>query len=205
MKTDGKKRPIVGRLLFIVCCALMVCCLAVSFVTAAESEQFTPTEVQPNDFIEPLRQSALAGSAEAQFELGLIFEYGRGVEQDDAQAAYWYKQSADQDFPDSLYRLAVFSDNGWGQPVNKERAFKLYKSAAEKGHTLAQHDVAMMYYQGSGVRQDVVQAYKWLKIAELNGSPLMQKHLRRIQRDMTSDEIKEAEFFANQWAGQSGI
>ena len=204
MTADVRIKPATMRLLFIVFCAIAACCLT-SFALASDSHNTSTDHTQSTDQFNQLQQSANKGSAESQFELGVLFEYGRGVQQDDVQALQWYEKSAAQGFPAGLYRLAVLLDNGWGQAVDKKRAFKLYKSAAEKGHTLAQHDVAIMYFTGSGVRKNLVQAYKWLKIAELNGSPLMQKHLRRIKREMTLNEIKEAEFFANQWAGQSGI
>src|SRR5690242_9592091 len=35
------------------------------------------------------REAAIRGNATAQFNLGLMYLSGRGVEQDDTQAAYW--------------------------------------------------------------------------------------------------------------------
>ncbi len=201
MKAGVRKKPEIWRLLFIVFCAVAICCFS-SFVLASGTDNAATVQSLNSDQIEQLKHSAEQGSAESQFELGVLFEYGRGVEQDDLQAAHWYEKSATQGFPEGLYRLAILLDNGWGQAINKERAFKLYKSAAEKGHTLAQHDVAIMYFQGSGVSKDIVQAYKWLKIADLSGNPLMAKHLKRIKRHMTFDEVEQAEFFANQWVMQ---
>jgi len=79
--------------------------------------------------------------------------------QDDSAAVLWYGKSADQNYASAQYRLAVLVDNGWGHPVDKEKAFGLYESAAERGHELAQHDTAIMYFKGSGVHKDLVQAY----------------------------------------------
>jgi len=50
-----------------------------------------------------------------------------------------------------------------------------------------------------------VQAYKWLKIAELSGNPLMHKHLRRVAKEMSADEIKKAEYLAKHWIEEPGI
>jgi len=145
------------------------------------------------------------GSATAQYELGLLFEYGRGVTQDDAIAAFWYEKAAAQFFTNALYRLAVLYDNGWGQKPDKEKALVLYKTAAEKGHHLAQHDLAIMYFQKSDTPQSRLEAYKWLKIATVGGSPLMQKHLRMVAKKMSPDEIRVAEYLAQQWLEDSGI
>lgn len=183
-----------------------------------DSSDLTPSDLTPsnqasNDLTHvdtPIPQKHAAvydaaknGSAEAQFELGLLFEYGRDVNQDDARALKWYKKSAAQEFSNAQYRLAVLSDNGWGTPLDKEKAFKLYESAAENGHELAQHDVAIMYFEGEGVTKNRIQAYKWLKIAIANGSELMQKHLNMVMLEMSSDEIGVAEHLANEWVESS--
>jgi len=146
-------------------------------------------------------QLAIGGSASAQYELGLRYEYGRGVSQDDVSAVYWYKQSATQEFVNAQYRLAILYDNGWGTAPDKQKALTLYRTAAEKGHTMAQHDLAIMYFEGSEAPRSPLQAYKWLKIAVVGGNPLMEKHLRMIATEMSEDEVKTAEYLANEWLG----
>ena len=42
------------------------------------------------------RQSAEQGDTAAQFNLGLIYDLGRGVPQDKAEAARWYRMVAEQ-------------------------------------------------------------------------------------------------------------
>ena len=42
------------------------------------------------------RQRADQGDADAQYDLGLMYDSGRFVPQDDAQAVAWYRQAADQ-------------------------------------------------------------------------------------------------------------
>jgi len=148
---------------------------------------------------------ASAGSATAQYELGLLYEYGRGVDQSDSIAVFWYEKSADQHFADANYRLAIFYDNGWGLHPNKKKALELYQVAAEKGHSLAQHDLAIMYFQGSDAPKNLLQAYKWLKIAVMTGNPLMQKHLIVVAKHMSADEIEVAEYLAEEWVEYAGI
>lgn len=173
-----------------------------TMVTAdtAAGENLLNTEQQKQ-----LYREAVAGDAHAQFELGSLFEYGRGVEQDDSIAADWYEKSALQQFSSAQYRLAVLLDNGWGRESNKEAAFALYKAAAESGDELARHDVAIMYFQGVGTKKNLVQAYKWLKIATLNGSPLMQKHLGVVAGEMSAEEIELASALAEGWETETGL
>jgi TPR repeat protein len=171
--------------------------LIASPASLAQNKSTPNTETFDN-----LHDSASNGSAEAQFELGIMFEYGKGVAQDDAMAARWYEKAAAQQFTEAQYRLAVLYDNGWGMKTDKKKAFRLFEAAAKSGHELAQHDLAMMYFGGTGTPKNLVQAYKWLQIAVLNGSSLMQKHINRISAQMTSDEIDYANYLAHNWQDQ---
>lgn len=204
MKFGFRIKCMKSQSLCILLFASTIFCVA-PLVNAADVDCLANRSGQNLNDYEQICKSALNGSAESQHELGLRFEYGRGVEQDDVSAVYWYEKSADQGYSSAQYRLAVLIDNGWGHPIDKEKAFDLYKSAALKGHELAQHDLAFMYFEGSGIDKDLVQAYKWLKIAVLSGNPLMQKHLRKVRQEMTSHEIKVAEIYASKWQGYPGI
>lgn len=169
---------------------------------ADDSEPHTAPDTQIVSVadIEKLRSSAQSGSGAAQYALGLRYEYGRGIDQSDSQAMFWYKKSAVQGVASAQYRLAVLLDNGWGGTVNKQQAFAWYKAAAEQGIALAQHDLAIAYFQGSGTERNLMQSFMWLKIADLNGSPLMQKHLKLVAAEMTADEIETARHLADYWA-----
>jgi len=178
-------------------------CLCSSVATAGGVKELPELTIDASPQYQQLHHLATEGSASAQYELGLVFEYGRAVTQNDAAAAYWYEQAAAQNYVDALYRLAILNDNGWGCPADKAKALKLYEIAAEFGHSLAQHDLAMMYFQGSGAPKSLLQAYKWLRIADINGNPLMGKHLRRVSKEMSSGDIEEAEHLARQWVANA--
>ena len=48
---------------------------------------------------------------------------------------------------------------------NYHQAFPIFKELAEQGHSAAQFNLALMYTDGKGVRQDYAQAVKWYKAA----------------------------------------
>lgn len=172
-------------------------------VTAADSDSRGRIDGPVSIELAVLHQTALNGSAESQYQLGELLEYGRDLPQNDLKAAYWYEKSATQDYGSAQYRLGVFYDNGWGVPVNKEKAFVLYKAAAENSIELAQHDLAIAYLQGSGTTKNLLQAYMWLRIADLNGSQLMQKHLKVVAAEMSLAEIETAKNLAKNWLEKS--
>ena len=174
-----------------------------TLVAAAEprpgrSPEAMPTAQSPAGLTE-LRLLAERGQATAQFDLGAMYEYGRGVAQDDVEAVKWYRKAAMQGVDDAQYRLAVLYENGWGVPKSNSEAVTWYRSAAEQGHALAQHDLAFMYVAGSGVPQDYVRAYMWLDIAVALGSAVMVKHLKSVADNMTLTQISEARRMAREW------
>ncbi|MET0271863.1 MAG: tetratricopeptide repeat protein, partial [Phenylobacterium sp.] len=62
------------------------------------------------------RDLAEAGDAKAQLALGLIYDLGRGVPRDQAQAVGWYRRAAEQGDGDAQFNLGVMFYNGWGTP-----------------------------------------------------------------------------------------
>jgi hypothetical protein len=75
------------------------------------------------------------GCSEAQFNLGKMCEEGRGVKQDYAQAAHWYRKAAEQGHSDAQYNLGVLYDNGQGVPQDGLQAALWYRKAREDGPT----------------------------------------------------------------------
>lgn len=49
--------------------------------------------------------SAMQGNSRAQYNLGVMYKYGKGVEQNAAEAAKWYRLAAEQDYTSAQYVL----------------------------------------------------------------------------------------------------
>ncbi|GHV95058.1 hypothetical protein AGMMS50293_13780 [Spirochaetia bacterium] len=45
---------------------------------------------------ELFRKSAEQGNPDAQFEFGICYDFGRGLEKDKSKAAQWYRKAAEQ-------------------------------------------------------------------------------------------------------------
>ena len=45
------------------------------------------------------RSAAEQGHARAQFNLGIMYDNGRGVPGEDAEAMMWWRSAAEQDYP----------------------------------------------------------------------------------------------------------
>ena len=55
---------------------------------------------------------ANAGDAAAQFNLALMYDFGRGVPQDDVKGAAWYRQAAEQGYAKAQYNLGFMYATG---------------------------------------------------------------------------------------------
>ncbi len=80
-----------------------------------------------------LKASAEAGDAEAQFNLGVLYEKGIGVPQDWEEAAEWYRKAAEQDHADAQNKLSECYYNGTGVPQDEKQAIYWYHRAAKLG------------------------------------------------------------------------
>ncbi len=180
---------------------IAMCCLLATPIWAQDHNSGFE-ETQPADFASATsewRRMAEQGQAAAQYNLGIMYEYGRGVRQNDVEAAKWYRKASVQGVSVAQYKLGIMYDNGWGVPPSDTEAVRWYSNAAEQGHPLAQHDLAFMYVAGTGVAQDYLRAYMWLNIAVARGNNLMIKHLNSISEHLTPAQIVEAQQMAREW------
>lgn len=71
-----------------------------------------------------LIEQAKAGDPKAQYTLGYDYYKGRkGTPQDFAQAAVWWRKSADQGFPQAQNNLGVLYNSGQGVPQSFSEAY----------------------------------------------------------------------------------
>jgi TPR repeat protein len=78
-------------------------------------------------------KAARQGLANAQYQLGLLYERGEGVAPDDAQAARWYRDAAAQGEIPAQARLGLMYLEGRGVPQDDVLAYAWLALAAEGG------------------------------------------------------------------------
>ena len=105
-----------------------------------------------NDAIDLLQKSAKAGNAKAQYELGNLYWMNRDslipIERDTLMAIKWYEKSADQCYAQAQYSLAYIYENARDNLKNSQRAFDLYKAAADQGFVDALYRMGRIYQYG---------------------------------------------------------
>ena len=88
---------------------------------------------------------ARQGHANAQYNLGVMYDKGHGVPRNKVTAIKWYKRAAEQGVTLAQYNLGVIYEKGTGVRQNYKVAVEWYTSAAQNGNANAQNNLGIMY------------------------------------------------------------
>jgi len=111
------------------------------------------------------KELADLGDAVAQKCFGWCCQSGIGGDTDLAMAQTYYKLSAAQQNSEALFRLGALSSKGEGDiPQDYVLAANYFKKGAILANAASCHDLAVLYYYGNGVDQDIVEAKRLLKL-----------------------------------------
>ncbi|PKP89146.1 MAG: sporulation protein [Alphaproteobacteria bacterium HGW-Alphaproteobacteria-16] len=130
------------------------------------------------------RGPAVAGDADAQFNMGQAYKLGRGVPTDQAMAEEWYRKAALQGHPqaEENYGLALFEGG------KREQAVTWLQKAAARGAPRAQYVLGTMYFNGDGVTKDWVRAYALTARASAQGLPQAATAQAQMDRYITLED-----------------
>jgi TPR repeat protein len=137
--------------------------------------------VQPNgkESIRLLTEAAGQGYAPAEYELGRIYLYGRGVPADYAQALQWESKAAEQGDARAQRDLAFMYERGFGVTADPAQAADWNRKAAAQGNAEAQLHLAKALDEGTGVNKDAKEARQLYAQAARQENPEAQMELAR--------------------------
>ena len=145
----------------------------------------------PQDDAEAVRWYRLAaeqGHADAQSNLGVMYDTGRGVPQDDAEAVRWYRLAAEQGHAiaqrrlDEMLKSRADADGDYQKGLNAYNkrdyatALRELKPLAEQGDA-ARRQPGLDVRNGRGVPQDDAEAVRWYRLAAEQGHAWAQNNL----------------------------
>lgn len=125
-------------------------------------------------------QLAEQGNVDAQFQAGMIYAMGRGVAEDDKQAAYWFGKAGAQGHREAQTKLGFMYAIGKGVAQNSSFAVDWFYKAAEQGDSTAQYNLGLIYAQGEGMAKDTSLAFSWYSKAAAQGDARAQYKLGDI-------------------------
>ena len=103
-------------------------------------------------------KAAELGDAEAQNEVGELYEAGNGFLQDHKKSHYWYEKAAAQGNAWALYNLGSLYWYGYVVERDDKKARTYFESAIAKGNPSAFWALGAMYFHGHGVSKDIGKA-----------------------------------------------
>ncbi|MGD9538200.1 MAG: EamA family transporter [Alphaproteobacteria bacterium] len=150
------------------------------------------------------RLAAAQGSAEARFNLGVMYANGRGVAADATEALRLYREAAALGVADACNNLGHMYEKGLGVAQDHAEAAAWYRKAAMRGKPYAQHNLGALYANGQGIAQDSLQAYVWFTLAIAHHEPGAARELsaqarEQVKRRLSAEQIAEAERIAAGW------
>lgn len=95
--------------------------------------------------LEEFRVAAEKGDDAAEYNLGLLYEKGLGVEQDHDAALRWYRKGAQKGYAPSWYSLGLMYLNGQGVDADPEEGREWLEKSAQKGYAPAQFTLGVFH------------------------------------------------------------
>jgi TPR repeat protein len=108
-----------------------------------------------------------------------MFLFGKGVDEDDAEAIRWYRKAADQGLASAQASLGFIYEFSESLPANLGESVRWYRLAADQGNAEGQYRLGVLYRDGRGVPQDYIQAYQWFSRAAANSDTAYQEDATR--------------------------
>lgn len=139
-KSRVPRRELVKSMIRSICAICGAALFALSLGLAAPAwadSQAADDALKRGDYETALREYlelAEAGNPKAQYNIGVLYDLGNGVEQDRAEAAIWYRKAADQGHEKAQFNLGFLYANGDGVTQELVLAYKWLELADISGH-----------------------------------------------------------------------
>jgi hypothetical protein len=101
------------------------------------------------------------GDAYGCYNLGRMYYYGEGVQEDYFKAVELFTKACDGGYARGCKNLGDMYENGEGVRQDYSKAVELFTKACDMGNAGGCNSLGLMYEFGKGVRQDYEQALKY--------------------------------------------
>nr|WP_312491260.1 SPOR domain-containing protein [Sphingomonas sp.] len=149
--------------------------------------------------VEEWRPAAIAGDADAQFNLGQAYKLGRGVPVDPTLAESWFRKAAAQGHLQAAdnYGLAMF------QSGKRADAVPWLEKSVARGEPRAQLVLGTMLFNGDGVTRDYPRAYALMTLASQNGLKAASETLAQMDQYITPADRQKGIQLVQQYAARA--
>jgi Sel1 repeat len=181
--------------------ALALSLLLVSTLSLADNDIWTA-------LFKTKLNEATDGDSAAQYDVGTMYQNGRGVAADRNKAVEWYRKAAAQNYASAVSRLKLMDENavrfkktqalaakgdsesqydlgnmylmGVGSDIDYNSAIQAFEQSANTGNDKAAYKLGLIYYEGTGVRGNPATAFNWFSMAAEHNFPAAQYYLGKM-------------------------
>lgn len=135
------------------------------------------------------QKAADSGDSVSQCYLGIMYDLGQGVNQNDLLAIKWYKESAKNGCLPALNNLGRL----YVKMKNFKEAAIFFEQAAKKGYLPSVYEMGVLYEDGTGVEKNISKAETMYKIVADRDNPIALNALayRWAQQNNNLDEAEK--------------
>lgn len=115
------------------------------------------------------QRAAKLGHVSAQYNVGVAYANGDGVQTSIINAVRWWRLAAISGSVNAQFNLGIIYLRGEGIRHDPVEAVRWWGKAAEQGDPAAQYNLGALYANGQGVSRDVKTALSWWMRAAAQG------------------------------------
>ena len=188
--------------IFSIVCASSIFLLLLSSTVALADYEDGVEAAFSGDYDTAFKEFTIAaeeGLSLAQYNLGILYFTGQGVEQDFDEAFEWTKRAAEQGHLNAQFNLGSLYLDGQGTQVSVLEGVNWFTQAAKNGHANSAYTLAKMHQEGDFVDSDLVLAHAWAAQSEINEHPEASSLKKEIAQDLSTEEIRQARRIFATW------
>lgn len=129
------------------------------------------------------------GDARSQYNMGIIYRDGLGLERNSSAALAWFLLAAEQKHMLANYAVGLLLRDGPDDVQQPERAILHLKEAGFLGHALAPLELGNMFFSGDHVQKDRALAFVWWSLSAERNAPGAEANILRITDSLSKEEM----------------
>lgn len=137
--------------------------------------------------------AAKAGSVVAMNEIGVRYQKGIGIRQDNVAAVGWFSLASQQGLPVAMVNLGSCYERGDGTVTDMNRAGTYYSAAAKLNHPVAQMLLGNLFEEGKGTELNLTFAYVNYHRAAAQGLTAAEAKRDAVAKRLTPKQKNDAE------------
>ena len=131
------------------------------------------------------------GDNVAQYNMGVLYRDGLGVEKNIKVAVSWFLLAAEQDNMLANYAIARILDKNLFKSDGQNNVIHYYKEAAFLGHAIAPIDLGNFYFLRNNSPKDYVRAFIWWSLSLDRNAPGALENITKLENLLSQEQVDE--------------